>query len=248
MVNPEWRAPGDAEAVGPVAAGPTAVPPEPYPTMYDICRQLMRAMRRGIMAQPTDVTPFGGPVQYIDIAIDAYGRYLHRRATAEEIEHIRERQRRAELEEQERVRERQDRQLLAERRSRELLFRVLTDEQQAMFDTKEYFDVTGKSGRIYRIDCRGGYSGNVYWMGGGDDILARCRYQFPPGVEIRGSFCVYPRYRPNVYPIQRLPRHDAFLGQLLLIITDEDRFIEVGIFRGPVHPVRGRLGREGYYQ
>lgn len=112
------------------------------------------------------------------------------------------------------TRARQDIEQAAEDRSRELLTRLLSTEQRETFAASNHIYVTAASGRRYRIDCGGGYSGNVHWLA--EDEKRR-----------QGTYCIYPN--PSSYR-DRLPRHDAFLGQLLLLSTDEEEFRRVGIF------------------
>lgn len=110
------------------------------------------------------------------------------------------------------TRERQIIEQSAEARSKELLIRLLSTEQRKTFMDDSRIYVTAASGRRYRIDCHGGYSGNIHWLAGGGGR--------------RGSYCIYPT---SGYP-KSLPRHDAFLGQLLLLTTDEEKFRRVGVF------------------
>lgn len=110
--------------------------------------------------------------------------------------------------------ERSHRQAQAEARAQELLVRVLTDEQRQTFERNKYVDVTGSAGGAYRIYCGPSYSGNIRALFG-----------------MERAFCVYPAYqRPK--DGESMPRHDAFLGQLLLIATDEPKFLKVAVHYG----------------
>lgn len=124
------------------------------------------------------------------------------------------------------LRKQRDRRV-AEDRSKTLLLRLLTKAQRKTFSSKDYFEVTAPSGRTYRIDCSEGCSGNVYWVREGD---------------VLGNFCCHPsRYG-------WLPVYDAFLGQMLLIQTDEARFLATAVFHGREHPIHGRSpGRRAMY-
>lgn len=116
----------------------------------------------------------------------------------------------------------EERRIAAIARSKELFTRLLTDDQRVSFESRGYIDVAAHSGRLYRINCQGGYSGNINWI--------------PAPGQRGGSFCVYPHYLDYEHS---LPKYDAFLGQMLLIATDERKFLNTGIFHGAVHPDDG---------
>lgn len=105
----------------------------------------------------------------------------------------------------------------AEARAKELFVRMLTDEQRRTLETARFIQVTGSAGGNYLIHCGQSYSGNVVRMKRNGE---------------RGpSFCGYPSYtRPA--GVSGMPRHDMFLGQLLLIQTDEKRFLDVAVRYG----------------
>lgn len=108
----------------------------------------------------------------------------------------------------------------AEARAKELFVRLLSDKQRKTFTSDRFVEVKGESGRTYRIDCGGGYSGNVLWI---------------KGRLVMGRFCAHPAtYQGSSYV--PLPRHDAFLGQLLLLSTDEKKFLEKAVYSGACHP------------
>lgn len=196
MTHPERdNAPGDADAVGPVAAGPTA--------------RTVGPVAAGPMAAPPE------PVHtYVTLSRGGYTRVTRTIISPEERVRMLARQWAAtqRWEEQER----------ATVRSRALLLRLLTPAQRAMFEARRYFEVRGESGRTYRIHCGGGREGNIKWV----DAL---------GFQM-GSFCVAPAG-------YHLPIWDAFLGQMLLIATDEDKFLRTAVFSGPMHPTQGPISR-----
>lgn len=104
-------------------------------------------------------------------------------------------------------------QVHADQRAKALLLRMLTETQRATFDAHQYIDVTTEeSGRVYRIDCNAGYSGNIRRLKKNTDTPTRHSYCVYPG-------CTWGEYAP--------PTHDMFLGQLLLLRTDEKTFLEV---------------------
>lgn len=97
----------------------------------------------------------------------------------------------------------------AEARAKEMLVRLLTDEQRETFQSG-YINVTGSCGGAYRIYCGESYSGNIV--------------SFQKNGERRGSYCAHPEWGRD------LPRHDMFLGQLLLLTCDEPTFLKVAVF------------------
>lgn len=123
-------------------------------------------------------------------------------------------------------------QAAAEARSKELLLRVLGPERRKLFLEKSYIDVTTKTGHSYRIDCGGSYSGNVFLVKGDDR-------------QVQTQFCIYPNPRKvetfvldewGNHVLHPLPRYDMFLGQMLLLETDEEKFCMVGVSHGPERP------------
>lgn len=114
----------------------------------------------------------------------------------------------------------------AEARAKGLFVRLLSDKQRKTFTDKGYIEVTGASGCTYRIECGGGYSGNVLWV---------------QGRNVLGRFCAHPgAYQGDMYV--PLPRHDAFLGQLLLISTDEKKFLQKAVYSRAHRPGAARPG------
>lgn len=110
--------------------------------------------------------------------------------------------------------EQERRRRVAEARAKEMLVRLLTDEQRETFTRSGYIDVTGSAGGNYRINCGTSYSGNI--------ALPRS-----DGGTKRGMYCAHPSDRG---PRGWLPLHDMFLGQMLLITTDEPTFLDVAVF------------------
>lgn len=112
----------------------------------------------------------------------------------------RERRRLAELERQ-RVenQQREQQRQTALKRSYELLFRHLTDEQKNMLETENRFLITAQSGRLYEI--RRGTMHNIFRL---DD----------QGRAVEELCC----YIPGV------PEGDNLLGQMLHLMTNEDEF------------------------
>lgn len=106
----------------------------------------------------------------------------------------------------------------AQERSLRLLMRNLTKEQLRTFLGAKYIDVEGASGNIYRIWCTGSPISNIWWIRQGQH---------------RGRLCVAP-----ADPHNDLPIYDTYLGQLLLIHTDEKKFLKIAVPSGP-HPTRG---------
>lgn len=118
-------------------------------------------------------------------------------------------------EQAERVRKQQE----AEQRAKDLFLRMLKPEQRKQYDKGKYVDVTAKSGKVYRIRCDHGCSGNVFWIS--------------PELGKQGDFCFYPNFR-NINT--RVPPYDYFLGQMMLIATDETKFLTTAVFSGTHHP------------
>jgi hypothetical protein len=90
----------------------------------------------------------------------------------------------------------------AEARAEHLLALLLTPEQQAEWATHGRFHVTAPSGRVYQLSR--GWAGNVAEV----DPHTRRRLT---------RFCIHPR--------QSLPLADNVAAQLLLLRTDEGRFL-----------------------
>lgn len=86
------------------------------------------------------------------------------------------------------------------KRAEELLFMHLSDGQREQYLAKGYFDAPIK-GRLYRINK--GRAGNVELIEAGA-----------------------PKYRYCIHPRDYTPAPDAMLAQLLMLETDEDRFLK----------------------
>lgn len=159
----------------------------------------------------------------VEVRTDGRGGFIFTRVVSTPAERVKREQREQQMRERQKLRER------AGARSKELFIRLLAEDQRETLASGGYVDVTAKSGRTYRIGCNHGHSGNIYWI----DEKSK---------EVKGSFCIY----PGDYD---LPQYDSFLGQLLLIATDEDKFLDIGVFHGPIHPTRGpnNYGRAWLY-
>lgn len=104
--------------------------------------------------------------------------------------------------------------LIARDRAAELLGYCLTSDQRATLREHGWFEVRSSKGRRWRIRDRG-QSGNVDLMPEtGDERLA--------------TYCAHPP--------EGLPDPDAYLAQMLTLITDEDAFLRVANlhYRRPV--------------
>lgn len=106
----------------------------------------------------------------------------------------------------------------ARARAEELLLSLLSDEQAASYRDKGWFEVTGSKGGRWRIRNRG-QSGNV-------DLMPEI------GEEREATYCAHP---PG-----QLPDADAYVAQMLQIVTDEDAFVKVANehWRRPARPKR----------
>lgn len=124
-------------------------------------------------------------------------------------------QRQQVIQQLEQAREQREREARADERAQTLLTRLLTDDQRTCLEEKGHIEVIGASGAQYRINCGMSYSGNVLLIEKGKS---------------RGSFCIYPHYNRPPNCTDHMPRHDAFLGQLLLLTTDEQKFRRVAYF------------------
>jgi hypothetical protein len=96
----------------------------------------------------------------------------------------------------------------AERRARELLFRVLSPEEQVGYNRTGRIEVTGSEGGKYRIHLYG-YVGNI-------EPLQRVKLGtlFKTYAEVGSTLCAHPRMDTG------LPMSDAFVAQILAIKTD----------------------------
>jgi hypothetical protein len=88
---------------------------------------------------------------------------------------------------------------------------VLTPEQRETFQTAKCIFVRSNRGRRWRIDCKGGQSGNVHLLDHHGQRSA--------------SFCVHPDYQPNGH---LLPDPDAWMTQKLFLEHDEDYVVDKG--------------------
>lgn len=95
--------------------------------------------------------------------------------------------------------------LEAEARAKGLLRSLLSDEQWASYTGRGWFEVTGSSGRRWRIRDRG-QSGNV-------DLMPEI------GDERDATLCAHP---PGC-----LPAADAHVAQMLALVTDDEAFERV---------------------
>jgi len=95
----------------------------------------------------------------------------------------------------------------AEERAHGLLMEHLTIRQQQDYEKHGYFHVTTPKKHKYRI-CKG-RMGNVYRLNKRGKVIR--------------SFCIHPR--------KWVPDEDTMLTQLLLLLTDEDRFLKVANHR-----------------
>lgn len=93
----------------------------------------------------------------------------------------------------------------ANARAEQLLFSLLSDEQARTFREHGWFEVLGSRGRRWRIRNRG-QAGNV-------DLMPAA------GNERDATFCAHP---PD-----HLPDCDAYVAQMLHLVTDEDDFRRV---------------------
>jgi hypothetical protein len=93
----------------------------------------------------------------------------------------------------------------AKARAEELLLSLLTDEQVASYRDKGWFEVRGSKGGRWRIRNRG-QAGNV-------DLMPEI------GEEREATYCAHP---PD-----HLPDADAYVAQMLHIVTDEEDFVRV---------------------
>lgn len=106
---------------------------------------------------------------------------------------------------------------VARTRAEELLLSLLTDEQAASYRDKGWFEVRGSKGGRWRIRNRG-QSGNV-------DLMPEI------GEEREATYCAHP---PG-----QLPDADAYVAQMLHLVTDEEGFMKVANEhwrRPPQHP------------
>lgn len=113
------------------------------------------------------------------------------------------------------------------------LRRFLSPEQRETYDNSHYFDVIGSKGNRYRIRTDMSPSGNVTWRAPGEPYREA------------GKYCAYPKARlPDG---QVMPRDDQFFGQMLLLITDEDAYLDkANLFGGnypPTHPKHAQYAR-----
>jgi len=112
-----------------------------------------------------------------------------------------------------------------EARAEQLLFSLLSDEQARTFREDGWFEVRGSRGRRWRIRRRG-QAGNV-------DLMPET------GNEREATFCAHP---PD-----RLPDCDAYIAQMLHLVTDEDDFMRVANrhWERPAHRLAARVTAAG---
>lgn len=92
----------------------------------------------------------------------------------------------------------------APERARELFEAQLTSQQREDYQQFGYIDIVGSEGHRYRIFTNMGVSGNVLWESETSGMW-------------RGGLCAY-------YP--EVPTYDTFLGQKLMLETDEQKFLK----------------------
>lgn len=130
---------------------------------------------------------------------------------------LRERERHArQMAYEQRQRLERERRNAAEARAKALLERLLNAEQRKTLAEHDYFDVVGSLGNRYRIRCSGEYQGNVRWIDDDGNQL--------------GELCGHPDMESlddDHNTVGYMPTSDAYIGQMLLITTDEDRFLTV---------------------
>ena len=89
---------------------------------------------------------------------------------------------------------------VAESRAEELLFAHISEQQKKQYLELGYFE-TEVNDKLYRI--KKGRSGNVKLVEKGKEVLSYC-----------------------IHPVDHTPNADAMLAQLLMLKTDEERFIK----------------------
>lgn len=134
------------------------------------------------------------------------------RLEREERERVRQAEWQARYEEQERERAR------TQARALELLRSLLSGEQWENYQDKGWFEVTGSSGRRWRVRNRG-QSGNV-------DLMPET------GEEREATYCAHP---PG-----GLPDADAHAAQMLALVTDDEAFLRTA----NRHWVRARMTQQ----
>lgn len=87
------------------------------------------------------------------------------------------------------------------------LWDSLSESQRADYVKELRFTVVAKSGKVYRINCRGSYVGNVHVFDERDRPVA--------------EFCCYPRHTRVTA--------NAYLGQKLAIETDENNWLRIAV-------------------
>jgi hypothetical protein len=107
-------------------------------------------------------------------------------------------------------------------RFKDILLGLLSDENRRLLNRplNPHILVTGSLGGKYRID-RSGHSGNVQCLS-----LGRASFRFGPGF----TLCIHPRVYDDHNQI--LPVYGTMLAQLLMIVTDEERFLKTAFAVG----------------
>lgn len=111
----------------------------------------------------------------------------------------------------------------ARERALELFLDTLTDRERAEYDTDKTISVTGSRGTSYKINCTNGQSGNVHW--------------YDKSGNWQGELCAHPFSWADG---GNLPDPDAWCAQRLMLLTEEEKFVNMcnvlGGFRPSVMP------------
>lgn len=107
----------------------------------------------------------------------------------------------------------------ARARGKELLFSLLTAEQQAEFELRRQISLRSQSGKQYIIDCGNGYAGNIHCVG----HTVRAKHWMTLESEAATCICAYPADDRTV------PPEDIWAAQFLALRFAEQSLLDVAV-------------------